>query len=133
MIIYCDGGSRGNPGPAAAAFVAYDNKNIKIYEDTKFLGTATNNTAEYNAVLLALEWLSENGTDDVQIVLDSELVQRQLTGRYKIKNQNLFNLANKAKELIKNFDFDISFTHTLRTGNSEADRLVNVCLDRQKP
>src|SRR3989339_1468923 len=91
LVIYCDGGSRGNPGPAASAFVAID-KNTIIHKESKFLGNETNNVAEYTAVLLAVSWLSKNLIFNHRyliINLDSQLVERQLNKKYKIKNKNL--------------------------------------------
>lgn len=130
LTIYCDGGARGNPGPAASAFVAVDN-NETIHEDSKFLGKATNNVAEYQAVIMALEWLKENQGDrkNVLFVLDSELITRQLTGQYKIKSETLIPLVTKAKELEKKIDANIFYRWSPRTKNKAADQLVNEELD----
>lgn len=132
MKIYCDGGSRGNPGPAAAAIVVEDASGEIIHKESKYLGINTNNFAEYNAVLLALGWLSENQTEEASVVLDSELVQRQMTGVYKIKNEVLKTLWVKAKGIESSLRVTVTYEHTLRSGNSAADALVNECLDQNK-
>ncbi len=133
LIINTDGGSRGNPGPAASAFLVKDQKGIVIHEESKFLGVATNNFAEYNAVILALEFLSSylipNTQYVIQFFLDSELVVKQLNGLYKIKSPDIVPLALKVKDLQRNLNLTTSFTHVRRLENSEADKLVNVCLN----
>ncbi|MEK7497288.1 MAG: ribonuclease HI family protein [Patescibacteria group bacterium] len=124
--IYCDGGARGNPGPAASAFVVYEDGKI-IHKEGKFLGVATNNVAEYSAVIMALIWLKEIAS--VTFFLDSELVVKQLTGVFKIKNENLKDLAIKAKTLKKNFSGKIIYKNLRREKNTAADSLVNETLD----
>ena len=130
--IYCDGGARGNPGPAASAFVAYKNKK-RIGKGSLYLGRATNNEAEYRSVLLAIEWLAKKrGTEKkVYINLDSQLVKKQLTGEYKIKKDNLKTLAVKIKKQEKSFSRKIYYRWSPRTFNKEADQLVNEVLDKQ--
>jgi len=130
MRIFCDGGSRGNPGPAASAFVVYDNKQA-IHSESKYIGETTNNVAEYTALLMAMEWLRKNPSD-VTIVLDSELVKKQMTGEYKIKNQNLRVLATEINKIVKELSVNIDYVHTLREGNLHADKLVNMELDAHK-
>jgi ribonuclease HI len=130
--IFCDGGSRGNPGPAASAFVVYDSQGVELYKKGIYIGVATNNQAEYGAVVAALEWLSMSQNKDitrVNFVLDSELVVRQLTGVYKIKNKNILPLAQKAISAIKSLQAIITFTHVLRSKNVVADALVNHAID----
>lgn len=129
MKIYCDGGSRGNPGPSASSFVVYKDDTI-IHEDSKYLGENTNNVAEYTALVMALEWASQKAKGDVEIVLDSELVKKQMTGEYRIKNSTLQTLALKAKEYEKKIPGKVVYTHTLRAGNPRADYLVNDTLDK---
>lgn len=129
LIIYSDGGSRGNPGNSAYGFVVYDNKNI-IYKTGKKIGVATNNVAEYCGVIFALEWVLENYKSKkikIYFFLDSQLVVSQLKGIYKIKNENIKKLVDKVKDLTQ----DISITYTLipREKNKEADELVNLALD----
>ncbi|MFZ3301465.1 MAG: ribonuclease HI family protein [Microgenomates group bacterium] len=130
LIIYCDGGSRGNPGPAASAFVVTQDGNT-IYKGSKFLGTETNNVAEYTAVSIAIDWLIDEKTkDEIIFNLDSQLVERQLNGFYKIKNEKLKVLADQIKDKIKTSNLNIKFQWGYRTNNTLADDLVNEELDR---
>jgi len=125
MIIYCDGGSRGNPGPAASAFVVTEEKKV-IYKESKYLGVETNNVAEYTAVLLAIEWLSDKkAKGEIIINLDSQLVERQLNGFWKIKSPKLKLLADE----IKSKAVKVKFVWNYRTKNILADDLVNEELD----
>jgi len=126
--IYCDGGARGNPGPAACAFVAITNGKI-IYKQGKYIGKATNNVAEYSAVILALTWLTKQNFQEINFRLDSQLVARQLEGSYKIKNENLKSLFATARELQKKLNTQINFSYVPRIKNVLADRLVNDTLD----
>jgi ribonuclease HI len=128
MDIYCDGGARGNPGPAASAFVAIENKQV-VFKQGKFLGHATNNVAEYSAVILALTWLQKQNCKEVNFRLDSQLVAKQMDGSFKIKNAKLQELNATANALIKNLKFKISFSYIPRIKNSLADKLVNDVLD----
>lgn len=134
IIIYCDGGSRGNPGPAASAFVA-TTENKVIYKQSKYLGVETNNVAEYTAVLLAIEWLSSHIVYrklDVTINLDSQLVERQLNGFYKIKNIKLKILFEKIKTLLTDKNLSVKFIWNYRESNKMADKLVNEELDNNQ-
>lgn len=126
MIIYCDGGSRGNPGPAASAFVVTEDGKT-IFKESKFLGVETNNVAEYTAVLMAVEWLAKQSA--VTINLDSQLIERQLNGYYKIKNKNLKKIFDQIKLKIKDNRLKINFVWNYRTKNTLADDLVNEELD----
>lgn len=131
LKIYCDGGARGNPGPAAAAFVVEKNGKV-IHKQVKFLGHATNNYAEYSAVILGLAWVSKNVIDlseQVVFVLDSELVASQLSGIFKIKNESLRNLYFTAKNIEKKITAKIRYVSVPRTKNKIADFLVNRTLD----
>lgn len=131
MIIYCDGGSRGNPGPAASAFVVTQNETV-VHKEGKYLGIETNNFAEYSAVLMAVTWLSKNLTISHQpliINLDSQLVERQLNGFYKIKNKKLKEIFDKIKLEIGNCGLEIAFKWGYREKNTLADQLVNETLD----
>lgn len=137
ISFYCDGGARGNPGPAASAFLVYIGEEL-IYEHGQKIGNTTNNVAEYQAVLKALVWLKENLTsirekaDNLTIIkflLDSELVVNQLIGKYKIRNDNLRNYVTQIKSLEKEIPFNISYSHIPRTQNKKADYLVNKSLD----
>ena len=130
--VYADGGARGNPGPAACAFVVVEDGKI-IHKDSKFLGTATNNVAEYSAVLLAHEWINKNNKnlsyENIVFFLDSELVTRQLRGVYKIKNDSLKKLATKIKKLEMTLEKNVSYSSVPRSKNILADKLVNEQLD----
>ena len=133
LTIYCDGGARGNPGPAASAFAVEKDGKV-IYKNAKYLGSATNNIAEYIAVTLALGWLSksssiESRVSSIELILDSELVAKQLSGLYKVKNQNLKKLFDTAKDLEEKIKIKISYSVVPRTKNKLADFLVNETLD----
>ncbi|MDO8340954.1 MAG: ribonuclease HI family protein [Candidatus Woesebacteria bacterium] len=129
MIIYCDGGSRGNPGPAASAFVAVKDDEI-LYKESKFLGTETNNVAEYQAVLMALNWIIDSNLKGELIVnLDSQLVERQINGKYKVKSEKLKKFHKKILEILTNNNLKIKFVWAYRSDNELADTLVNEELD----
>ena len=129
ITIFSDGGARGNPGPAAASFVAFSGNKI-IHRDSKFLGEATNNVAEYSAVILALEWLGKNFINaKVTYCLDSELVVKQLIGIYKIRDKRLMDFVMRIKELQNKSKLAIEWVHVKREKNALADKLVNENLD----
>jgi len=130
VTIYSDGGSRGNPGPSASAYVILDNQNQAIAEGGVYLGITTNNQAEYQAVYQALKKALELGLETIDFRLDSNLVVNQLNGTYKIKNRDLWPIYQDIKELIPHFK-KISFTHVAREFNHVADGLVNKILDEQ--
>ncbi len=126
---YCDGGARGNPGPAAIGVVIIKSGQT-IYEISKRVGQATNNVAEYKAVLAAFEWFLLNPqVSSVQFFLDSLLVVKQLQGEYKIKNLELVKLAAQAVALARQLPAKISYQHIPREQNFRADLLVNRALD----
>lgn len=131
--IFTDGGSRGNPGPGASAFVVVVSDKI-IATGSKYLGEVTNNTAEYSAVILALDWLSTNFkklmAQNVIFVLDSELVVRQLNGIYKVKNDQIKILFDTVKAKLTNIPCEFTFNSVSRDNNKEADKLVNETLDK---
>jgi ribonuclease HI len=134
IIIHTDGGARGNPGPAACAFVAeFSGKTIG--KKSLFLGVSTNNCAEYQGVLLALKWLAENrknfSAPVVTFYLDSELVARQLAGKYKVKDKKLMELSFRAISLSKEISLEINYKNIPREENKIADFLVNEELDKQ--
>lgn len=134
IIIHTDGGSRGNPGPAACAFVAEENGK-EIFKSSKYLGKQTNNYAEYQGVVLALNWLTLqppiiNHQSLTTFFLDSELVVKQLNGLYKVKDENLRNLFFEVLSLMKKANREILFKHVPREKNKIADLLVNVELDK---
>lgn len=134
LVIHTDGGSRGNPGPAASAFVVEKESEI-VFEDSLFLGMATNNFAEYKAVTLALEWVNKNIKEDepvvIEFLLDSELVVKQINGLYKVKDENLKKMFLTIKTDIRESGLEFTFKHVRRELNKEADRLVNLELDKQ--
>ncbi|HEX6714907.1 MAG TPA: ribonuclease HI family protein [Thermoleophilaceae bacterium] len=128
VTIHVDGGSRGNPGPAAAAAVATDADGLPLAEDSRYLGVATNNVAEYEAVLLALELARQLMATDVEIVNDSELVARQIGGQYRVKQEHLKPLHRQVMETLRGFD-RWQVRSVRREHNVRADELVNETLD----
>ncbi len=126
--IYCDGGARGNPGPAASSFVVKDQSGEVIHKEGKYLGVATNNVAEYRAVLMALSWLKEKELS-ATIFLDSELVGKQLKGEYRVKNKNLIDLVLQIKKIEREIKGSVTYKNVPRSQNSAADLLVNKTLD----
>lgn len=130
--LYTDGGSRGNPGPAASGavikeFVAGTERQV-LAEISKFLGDNTNNQAEYTAIIIGLEKAAELGARRVEVMLDSELAAKQLNGEYKVKDPGIAQRFLEVKNLCHAFD-RVTFTHIRREFNKEADALVNKCLD----
>lgn len=129
--IYTDGGARGNPGPAGVGVVIQDDKKETIQEIKKYIGESTNNQAEYWAVIFALEWILENKKEsEVKVThfLDSQLIEQQLKGNYKVKNEGLKPLFLRVNELIKKIG-EVEFTHVFRRHNKRADQLVNEAID----
>ena len=133
LNIYCDGGARGNPGPAASAFIVRDESGKILHQQGFYLGVATNNQAEYSAVLKALEWVSEKSSNsEIIFYLDSLLVVNQLKGSFKVKDPILKIENLKIKKLISNFKLQISnFVYIPRSQNFLADKIVNETLDAQ--
>ncbi len=129
--LYTDGASRGNPGKAGAGVILYDAAGQILSESKRFLGTCTNNEAEYRALILGLETALKLQQHNVKIYLDSELVVRQMEGLYKIKNANLARFAMEAKKLLTFFK-SYSIQHVPRHKNAEADRLANEAIDRHE-
>jgi len=128
VIIHTDGGARGNPGPAGIGIVIEDTDNQKKYHFKKYIGKTTNNQAEYQALLFALEKAHEMNSDEALCYLDSELVVKQLHGTYRVKDQKLAPLFMKVWNLTQQFK-KITFTHVRREYNKEADLLVNMAID----
>jgi ribonuclease HI len=128
LTIHVDGGSRGNPGPAAAAAVLTNADGEVVAEATEYLGVATNNVAEYRGVLLGLARARELGATEVDLVNDSELVAHQITGRYKVKHPDMKPLHAEATEALKGFE-RWSIKPVPRAQNADADALVNQALD----
>ena len=127
-MVNVDGGARGNPGPAAIAAVVQDEEGGVIEERGERIGKATNNVAEYRALLLGIERAAALGASDVELVGDSELVVRQIKGEYKVKDANMRELHAEVKRALAPFA-SWSIRHVRREHNSEADRLVNRALD----
>ena len=123
-----DGGSRGNPGPAAWGVAVLDDHGTCIEEHSGRLGRATNNVAEYHALLEALELAKARRADDVLIQADAELIVRQIEGAYRVRHPDLKPLHARALALIRGFD-QFRIRHVPRAQNKEADRLVNLALD----
>ena len=130
--IYSDGGSRGNPGPAAAGAVLYALQNGEEGEElgraSRYLGSTTNNQAEYTAIVIGLEKAKLLGADSVELFMDSELAVKQLKGEYKVKNQDLAKRFLEVKNLLTYFDH-VVITHVRREKNKVADAIVNEVLD----
>lgn len=135
ITINADGGARGNPGPAACAFVAKDEAGILLEKRGKYLGRATNNVAEYSAVMLGLGWVLSNlgnlrDLSQIQFFLDSNLVVNQLNGKFKVKDDRLREFFLKIKSSEQEMWVPISYGYVPREKNFEADGLVNETLDR---
>ncbi|MDQ2938923.1 MAG: ribonuclease HI family protein [Actinomycetota bacterium] len=124
-----DGGARGNPGPAAIAAVVQDGNGEVVEERSEAIGTATNNVAEYRALLLGIERAAALGARRLELIGDSELIVRQVTGEYKVKDEALRELHRQVREALDDFE-KWSIRHVRRDENAEADRLVNEELDR---
>ena len=128
LTVNTDGGARGNPGPAAIASVARDAGGAVLDEAHERIGTATNNVAEYRALLLGIQRAAALGASEVELLCDSELIVRQVRGEYKVKEETLRLLRDQAVTALAGFQ-EWSIAHVRRTENVEADRLVNVALD----
>ncbi len=129
IIIYTDGGARGNPGPAGIGAVIFDEKEKKILgQYKKYIGKTTNNQAEYQAVVLGLQESKKLKAKEVEVRMDSELVCNQINGKYKIKNSDFQNSFIKIWNLKQSFK-KIIFKHILREKNKLADKLVNQAID----
>ena len=129
MVVHVDGGARGNPGPAAVAAVASSPDGDSLGEASAYIGEATNNVAEYRAVLLGLELARSLGAREVEVVNDSELVARQIGGQYKVKHAGLRPLFVEAMRELRGFD-RWAVRNVRREHNKRADELVNEELDR---
>jgi ribonuclease HI len=127
LVAYTDGGSRGNPGPAGIGVVLEKDGQV-LAEKGLPIGTATNNVAEYRAVIEALDMARTYGATELEVRMDSELVVRQLSGRYKIRDERLMELAEKVRELAAGFG-QVRWSHVPRERNARADALVNGALD----
>jgi ribonuclease HI len=128
VTVNVDGGARGNPGPAAIGVVLRDETGQVLEEVGERIGEATNNVAEYKALLRGIELAGEQGAAELELIGDSELVVRQVEGRYKVKNAGMKELHTEVKRALGNFD-TWSIRHVRRENNADADRLVNQALD----
>ena len=128
LVAYIDGGARGNPGPAAVGVVVRDGDGEILEEVGRRIGDATNNVAEYRALLLGIERARELGGTELELVGDSELIVRQVKGEYKVKDAALRELHAEVTKALSGFE-GWSIRHVRREQNSEADRLVNEALD----
>ncbi len=128
LVVNVDGGARGNPGPAAIAAVVQDADGGVLEERGERIGHATNNVAEYRALLLGIERAAALGARELELVGDSELIVKQVKGEYKVKDATMRKLHAEAKRALREFD-SWSIRHVRREHNSEADALVNEALD----
>jgi ribonuclease HI len=129
LVAHSDGGARGNPGPAGYGVVIKDESGKKVAGLSEYLGHQTNNFAEYQGLIAALEYALQHGPKALKLISDSELLVRQIKGIYKVKNAVLQDLHGRAKELIAQLDW-FSIGHALREHNQEADHLANEAMDR---
>lgn len=129
LIAHCDGGARGNPGPAGYGAVLQTEDGETLAELSEFLGIRTNNYAEYSGLLGVLAWALEHGCRRLRVVSDSELMVKQIQGRFKVNSPDLKPLWTEARSRIARLD-EFQITHALRHKNKEADRLANVAMDR---
>jgi probable phosphoglycerate mutase len=129
ITAWCDGGSRGNPGPAGYGVYIEDEKRQKIAELSEFLGRKTNNVAEYSGLLAALDYALQHGFTHLRIVADSELLVKQIKGQYRVNSPELRPLYEEARRRIGQLE-GFQIQHVLREKNSRADRLANLAMDR---
>src|SRR5258708_10962162 len=129
LIAHTDGGARGNPGPAGFGVVVQDEAGRKVAGLSQYLGHQTNNVAEYQGLIGALEYAVEHGPKALKVISDSELLVKQIRGEYKVKNPTLQDLHGRARQLIRQLDW-FSIQHVLRGKNAEADRLANEAMDK---
>ncbi len=125
----CDGGSRGNPGPGAYGFVLADPAGKEVEARGEYLGSVTNNVAEYRSLIAGLEAAARHGAPAVEVHMDSELVVRQMTGRYRVKNAGLKPLYEQARAAAARLGV-VRFTAVRREANARADAIVNQTLDK---
>jgi ribonuclease HI len=128
VTVNVDGGARGNPGPAAIGVVLRDGDGELLEKVGEKIGEATNNVAEYRALLRGIELAKAHGAGELELIGDSELVVRQVEGRYKVKNAGMKELYDEVVRALRDFD-SWSIRHVRRAENADADRLVNEALD----
>ena len=129
LVAHSDGGARGNPGPAGYGVVIKDETGRKVAALSEYLGHQTNNFAEYQGLIAALEYAIQHGPKALKLISDSELLVKQIKGIYKVKNAVLQDLHARAKELIARMEW-FSIGHAMREHNQEADRLANEAMDK---
>src|ERR1700741_4527002 len=129
LIAHIDGGARGNPGPAGYGVVLTDQAGRKVAALSEYLGHQTNNYAEYNGLLAALDYALQNGHKALKVVADSELLVKQIRGEYKVKSPSLLELNQRARNMIRQLEW-FSIQHVLRGKNQEADQLANLAMDK---
>ncbi|MGA2558852.1 MAG: ribonuclease HI family protein [Terracidiphilus sp.] len=129
FVAHCDGGSRGNPGPSGYGAVIEDPQGRIAARLSKFLGIQTNNYAEYSGLLAVLNWAVETGTQRLRVISDSELMVKQMQGKYKVASPVLRPLYEQARNQSRKLE-RFEMRHTLRGGNQEADRLANEAMDQ---
>jgi len=128
VILYTDGCCRGNPGPAGIGVVIKDSRRKILKELSEYIGEATNNIAEYSALIRGLEEASDLGAEEIAVFMDSELVVKQINGEYRVKDDGMKELFRRTVEVLKNFrSYEIK--HTDRSNNKEADKLANRAID----
>ncbi|MDP3995297.1 MAG: ribonuclease HI family protein [bacterium] len=130
LTIHTDGGARGNPGPAGIGAVLADQAGSTVKEVSEYIGKATNNQAEYQALIRALEEAKKLGAADISVLMDSELIIKQIKGEYKVRDKGLQPLFVKAWNLLQGFS-SFSVRHVPRAKNKRADELVNKALDKK--
>ena len=129
IVAYCDGGSRGNPGPAGFGVYIQDSAGRVLAELSEYLGTRTNNFAEYSALLAALDFAIANGHRSLRVISDSELMVKQMKGQYRVNSPELRPMYDEAKRRVSQVDH-FQIQHVLREKNRHADRLANLAMDR---
>src|SRR5271155_3441378 len=129
LVAFSDGGARGNPGPSGYGVVIQDESGKKVAALSEYLGHQTNNFAEYQGLIAALEYAVKHGLKALKVISDSELMVKQIKGLYKVNNAALRDLHGRAKELIAQLEW-FSIGHALREHNLEADRLANEAMDK---
>src|SRR5437588_11368445 len=129
LIAHTDGGARGNPGPAGYGVVIHDAQGGKVAALSQYLGKQTNNFAEYQALIGALEYAVEHGPKAIKVISDSELMVRQIKGIYKVKDPTLKDLHGRASKLMRKLDWS-EIEHVLRGKNREAGQLANAAMDK---
>jgi ribonuclease HI len=129
LIAHSDGGARGNPGPAGYGVIIEDQSGHKVAQLSEYLGHQTNNFAEYQGLIAALEYALQHGPKALKLISDSELLVRQIKGIYKVKSPTLKDLHARAQELIGQLEW-FSIGHALREHNQQADRLANDAMDK---